>query len=127
MGIRKNNKKSGNRNNTTRQVLFALDRYTCVYCGKQPSDWLIEKRRDYKQVIEYKFVVIPLDENREPFEIDHLVPSKKGGKKELTNLVTACRSCNLKKSGELWEPRFLDRRYKYAKHIDIADKNHEVS
>jgi hypothetical protein len=48
--------------------IFKRDRFTCQYCGRQPP-----------QVI---------------LEIDHVVPSSKGGLENTNNLVTACFDCN---------------------------------
>ena len=52
----------------TRQRIFELDGYRCVYCGEQ----------------------FPLDE----LTIDHVDPRVRGGDRSDGNLVTACRACN---------------------------------
>ncbi len=56
----------------TRYEVFERDGYTCQYCGAKAPD--VE------------------------LHIDHIVPVSKGGTNDMTNLVTACASCNLGKS-----------------------------
>jgi 5-methylcytosine-specific restriction endonuclease McrA len=52
-----------------RRLVFQRDSYTCVYCGAQ---------------------------NR--LSVDHIMPRSKGGADTPDNLVTACLSCNIRKS-----------------------------
>jgi hypothetical protein len=48
-----------------------------------------------------------------PFEVEHVIPTSRGGQRDLTNLALACRSCNVRKgpftrgAGEL-EARLSD-------------------
>lgn len=44
------------------------DNFTCQYCGSQPPNV--------------------------PLEIDHITPVSKGGKNDITNLITSCFDCN---------------------------------
>jgi 5-methylcytosine-specific restriction endonuclease McrA len=55
----------------TREMLFARDRYLCAYCGVQqrPADLTAE----------------------------HVQPQSRGGRNTWTNLVSACKPCNLRK------------------------------
>jgi 5-methylcytosine-specific restriction endonuclease McrA len=55
----------------SRREVFARDRYTCQYCGRQTKD----------------------------LTLDHVVPRYKGGKHIWENLVSACKVCNHKKAG----------------------------
>lgn len=55
----------------SRREVFARDRYTCQYCGKQTKD----------------------------LTLDHVVPRHRGGKHSWENLVSACRACNHRKAG----------------------------
>lgn len=55
-----------------RAYVLRRDDFRCVWCGAQPE-------RFYLQV-------------------DHVVPRAKGGKTHPANLVTACPTCNLRKS-----------------------------
>lgn len=48
------------------------DKFTCQYCGRQAPDVVLN--------------------------IDHIKPVSKGGKNELTNLITSCFDCNSGKS-----------------------------
>ena len=55
----------------SRRNVLIRDDFTCQYCAKEfPADKLT---------------------------MDHVVPRAQGGKTEFTNIVTACRPCNLKK------------------------------
>lgn len=68
-----------------RAYILQRDSFRCVYCGAEPD-------RFYLQV-------------------DHVVPRAAGGKTHPANLVTACSSCNLRKSGRVIEvpPMILAR------------------
>jgi len=52
-----------------RQRVFERDDYTCRYCGARGGE----------------------------LQCDHVVPLSRGGSNDLTNLVTACSSCNRRK------------------------------
>lgn len=53
-----------------REAVYQRDSYICRYCG----------------------------DDKGPFHCDHVYPEIYGGKTIIENLVTACRTCNLKKS-----------------------------
>lgn len=55
----------------SRENIYLRDNYTCQYCGKRP----------------------PIKE----LTLDHVVPASKFGRKDWTNMVTACRQCNHRK------------------------------
>jgi 5-methylcytosine-specific restriction endonuclease McrA len=55
----------------TRREIFARDRYTCQYCGRQSHD----------------------------LTLDHLMPRHRGGGHTWDNLVAACKNCNHRKGG----------------------------
>jgi 5-methylcytosine-specific restriction endonuclease McrA len=67
------------RRQVTNTFLFARDQYTCQYCGRTA------------------FELKP----REALTRDHLLPLSRGGTNEWTNVVTACSSCNTRKSNRL--------------------------
>lgn len=58
----------------TRFEVFKRDLFACVYCGRTPTDGVV-------------------------LHVDHVQPVSGGGSDELSNLVTACDSCNLGKAG----------------------------
>lgn len=58
-------------NKTQRFTVLSRDNFTCRYCGRK-SDLV-------------------------PLQVDHVIPRCRGGGNELTNLVTACRDCNIGK------------------------------
>ncbi len=65
--------------------LFRRDRYICAYCGERlPSARLTR---------------------------DHIVPVSQGGRDVWMNVVTACRSCNQKKSGRTPEEARMELLY----------------
>jgi len=60
---------------SVRFEVFKRDSFTCQYCGEKAPDVILE--------------------------IDHIHPVADGGKNDILNLVTACRSCNSGKSSRL--------------------------
>lgn len=60
-----------------RDLVWALDGKTCVYCGK----------------------AIALDE----LQVDHQIPDELGGETVLTNLFASCEDCNKKKGMKILE------------------------
>ena len=67
------------RRQVTNTFLFARDEYRCQYCGRRG--------------VELK--------PRETLTRDHLIPLSRGGLNEWQNVVTACSSCNTRKSNRL--------------------------
>ncbi len=59
----------------SRRNIFKRDRYTCQYCGIQPSD-------------------------HEDLTIDHVTPKARGGVSSWDNCVLACVDCNRKKADQ---------------------------
>lgn len=64
---------------STRAAVWDKTNGTCWYCGKQMHPFKHE------------------------FSIDHFIPSSKGGKDELSNLVPACKACNCGKNNRTIE------------------------
>lgn len=52
-----------------RKNIFLRDGYRCQYCGRKESQ----------------------------LTIDHVIPKSRGGEESWNNLITACRSCNIRK------------------------------
>lgn len=65
-------------------IVFQRDDYTCRYCGKKGGI----------------------------LELDHIVPSSKGGTDNLDNLATSCRRCNRQKRDKSVEEFMLWRKRK---------------
>lgn len=61
----------------TRFEVFKRDRFTCSYCGRTPPEVLLE--------------------------CDHIVPRAAGGSDDMSNLTTACATCNSGKAARLLE------------------------
>ena len=69
----KNEEDSQPKDNSRLSLRFRIlerDRFTCVYCGRNPKDDGVK------------------------LEVDHIIPKAMGGKDIPENLVTACRDCN---------------------------------
>jgi 5-methylcytosine-specific restriction endonuclease McrA len=76
----------------SRREVFARDRHTCQYCGRQTHD----------------------------LTLDHVMPRHRGGGHTWENLVTACKSCNHRKGGKtLDEARLRLHRDPYEPRSDI--------
>jgi 5-methylcytosine-specific restriction endonuclease McrA len=56
----------------TRREIFARDRHTCQYCGREAHD----------------------------LTLDHVMPRHRGGAHSWENLVAACKPCNHRKGGK---------------------------
>lgn len=77
-------RKPGLVDDDTRAVVFALDDWQCVYCGAS---------------------------NETALSIDHRIPQSQGGTSHITNLLTACRSCNSAKHDKTPEEARLSMTY----------------
>lgn len=60
------------RHEVTRRGIFQRDQHTCQYCGVKPA---VAK-----------------------LTLDHVIPESRGGRKEWSNLTTACTRCNHRKA-----------------------------
>jgi hypothetical protein len=69
----------------SREMLFLRDRYLCAYCG-----------------LSYRF---------QELSAEHVLPRSIGGQTRWTNLVTACRPCNLRKGHRTPEQAGMPLRY----------------
>jgi 5-methylcytosine-specific restriction endonuclease McrA len=65
--------RDAHRRKITRRAIFARDRWTCQYCGRE----------------------------RGTLTIDHVVPRCKGGTSSWDNIVTSCAPCNRRKGDRL--------------------------
>ena len=75
---------TGKKYQETRERILRRDRYRCKYCGvKKP----------------------------ESMHMDHVIPLKKGGTNEDSNLVAACQKCNLNKGSKTLEEWKLSHNY----------------
>jgi 5-methylcytosine-specific restriction endonuclease McrA len=81
----------------SRQSVLQRDKFTCGYCGIQPSG----KQRNR--------ILTGRD-----FTIDHILPVSRGGKNTWGNTICACPACNQRKGNRLpneasmkllWEPK----------------------
>lgn len=77
-------KTSWRQDRTERFRILHRDNFTCRYCGARPGSELLE--------------------------VDHLVPVARGGSDEDTNKVSACRTCNRRKSDTIFFPHDLIER-----------------
>lgn len=63
------------RNTKLRFRILERDAFTCHYCGRKPPEVVLE--------------------------VDHIVPTSKGGTNESSNLKTSCRECNIGKRDQI--------------------------
>jgi 5-methylcytosine-specific restriction endonuclease McrA len=68
----------------TRRAIFARDRWTCQYCGRERSS----------------------------LTVDHVIPRCKGGRSSWDNIVTCCAPCNRRKGDRL--PKQADMHPRHA-------------
>jgi len=70
-----------------------------------------------------------------PFEVEHVVPTSRGGTEEDSNLCLACRACNLRKSDRLvWRddvtqeevPLFNPRGQRWTQHFVVDLESGEI-
>jgi hypothetical protein len=69
---------------TTRFEVLSIAGFACRYCGDKSPDAQLQ--------------------------VDHLKPKSEGGSDDLTNLVAACRSCNLGKGQMLYDEEEVSKR-----------------
>lgn len=91
---------SRNISQSKRQMIFARDAWTCVYCGVEGVLTTLKVDKPHRTIIRV------LDDNGEQYEIDHLIPIKLKGSNSFENLVTACAPCNSKKSSNIVKPNY---------------------
>lgn len=89
-----------------RQMIYARDAWTCVYCGLEGKIEIEYIRKPIRPRI------VPRDENGNMFEIDHLLPVAKGGDEHINNLVTSCWDCNNTKRDKVRKPTYYFFRVK---------------
>jgi 5-methylcytosine-specific restriction endonuclease McrA len=65
--------RDAHRRKITRRAVFARDRWTCQYCGRERGN----------------------------LTVDHVVPRSKGGPSSWDNIVTCCAPCNRRKGNRL--------------------------
>lgn len=94
------NKRAKDRDRTkaSKTVIYQRDKYTCIYCGKNSI------------------------EDGARLQVDHVVPFSKGGKNDVSNLVTCCDKCNM---GKLDRPLPIDVEQKVL--AVIADRNRTLN
>lgn len=81
----------------SRERIFLRDRYICQYCG---LDMFYDRRK---------------------LTIDHVVPKAKGGRSTWINSVTACPSCNFRKSHhDHMKPKHKPYKAEYWDLVNIA-------
>lgn len=76
------------------ELLFARDRHACAYCGDRFTPRHLSR--------------------------DHVMPVSKGGRDLWTNVVTACRHCNMRKADRTPEQARMALRY-----VPYAPNRHE--
>lgn len=81
--------------------IFKRDSFACQYCGQSAPSVILH--------------------------IDHIIPVCKGGENLITNLVTACQSCNLGKSGrKISDHSVIQKQTKQLKEINEKKEQLEM-
>jgi hypothetical protein len=82
-----------------------------------------------------EYCLCTLDVSTEPFEIDHIIPTARGGPSTLDNLALACSGCNSAKSaqvdgfdpvGEQTAPLYNPRRDAWRRHFSWEENSFEL-
>lgn len=90
---------------TKKQMVFARDRWQCLYCNKEPTGFITTRTKN-------RISIVPYDENHRWFEVDHIIPKSKGGDNSFDNLATICWECNNRKGNKIWEkPHIITLKY----------------
>ena len=86
-----------------REIVFALDGFRCVWCGRPVWRGFpgIRRQRSY-QATE-----------------DHLIPKARGGGSGLSNIVTACFRCNHLRTNKPMLPTMPEARLRRALLLDV--------
>jgi 5-methylcytosine-specific restriction endonuclease McrA len=90
-----------------RMAVLARDKFTCHYCGRFRVSDLAEPE------FQRRLLLAQIEKRAEmtarqlrftadlQLEVDHRVPTSRGGTDDLGNLVTSCQDCNRGKSNQL--------------------------
>jgi 5-methylcytosine-specific restriction endonuclease McrA len=79
-----------NKNKLHRKFIYERDLFSCVVCNRKfnkPIDW--DKSTLPKAIHDGEMFL----------EIDHIIPTCKGGSDEINNKQALCQKCNNKKAG----------------------------
>ena len=85
-----------------RNYIFKRDNWTCAYCGHHNGG-----------------------DKEIPLHVDHKIPVSKGGSNNFGNLITSCRTCNIKKSNKIPQQK-EDNPPKEKISLDIEEEINEV-
>lgn len=50
-------------------------------------------------------------ESEENLTLDHIIPKSKGGSDRVTNVLCACKNCNISKGHQMWSEWFLAQEF----------------
>lgn len=68
-----------------RHQVMVASKGKCAHCGKKATRAIVNPRG----CLQF------FDQDNKSFHLDHVIPLAKGGKSEVSNLVTSCPKCNL--------------------------------
>lgn len=96
---------------STRELVWKRDEYRCRYCGRTvvPPDYRAAARVNGHPQMKSNTATV-----------DHVIPVSRGGQRNMTNLVTACRACNQDKA-DLTLREFLFGNQRNWRHLNVGN------
>jgi hypothetical protein len=91
----------------------------------------VAERADYR----CEYCHAPEEAFNFPFEVEHIVPTSRGGSDDLNNLALSCRACNAYKAAfevgrdsetQMQTPLFHPRRDVWAEHFQVNPESTEI-
>jgi len=70
-----------------------------------------EAKRKWKNSIKEHWGECAYCGSENDLTLDHITPRSKGGRDRLTNMLCACRDCNISKGHQLWSDWYLNQSF----------------
>jgi predicted restriction endonuclease len=86
---------------TSDELLYNLE---AVTSSEAKRKW----RQSIKEHWDYECAYCGSEEN---LTLDHITPSSKGGSDRITNVLCACKECNISKGHQMWSDWYLNQSF----------------
>jgi predicted restriction endonuclease len=86
---------------TSDELLYNLE---AVTSSEAKRKW----RQSIKEHWDYECAYCGSEEN---LTLDHITPRSKGGSDRVTNVLCACKECNISKGHQMWSDWYLNREF----------------